>query len=127
MSEKKPKRIQRKRVRGYNMQEHSQAVNGLPAVSITRPGKWGNPFAIEPLGYKGLYMIKNINTGCYVMANAFSKQDAVKTAVEKYREYIHLSAFDPADKEVLRGQNLACFCKEGEPCHGDVLLEWANS
>jgi hypothetical protein len=26
----------------------------------------------------------------------------------------------------LRGKNLACWCKIGEPCHGDFLLKLAN-
>jgi hypothetical protein len=26
----------------------------------------------------------------------------------------------------LRGKNLACWCKLGDPCHADVLLELAN-
>ena len=26
----------------------------------------------------------------------------------------------------LRGHDLCCFCKEGDPCHGDVLLKYAN-
>ena len=26
----------------------------------------------------------------------------------------------------LAGKNLACWCKPGEPCHADVLLEIAN-
>ena len=26
----------------------------------------------------------------------------------------------------LRGKPLACWCKAGAPCHGDVLLEIAN-
>lgn len=26
----------------------------------------------------------------------------------------------------LRGKDLACWCKEGEPCHADILLELAN-
>jgi hypothetical protein len=30
------------------------------------------------------------------------------------------------DLSELRGKNLACFCKIGEPCHADVLLELAN-
>lgn len=30
-------------------------------------------------------------------------------------------------KEQLRGKNLACWCKLGEPCHADVLLEIANT
>ena len=28
--------------------------------------------------------------------------------------------------EGLRGKDLACWCKEGDPCHADVLLEIAN-
>ena len=33
---------------------------------------------------------------------------------------------DPAWLDELRGKDLACWCKEGEPCHADVLLEIAN-
>jgi hypothetical protein len=39
----KPVRIQRKRTAGYNMQAVSRAVNGLDCISVTRPGRWGNP------------------------------------------------------------------------------------
>ena len=28
--------------------------------------------------------------------------------------------------EALRGKNLACWCKIGDPCHADVLIELAN-
>ncbi|TBZ68002.1 DUF4326 domain-containing protein [Rhizobium leguminosarum bv. viciae] len=27
----------------------------------------------------------------------------------------------------MRGFNLACWCKPGEPCHADILLEVANA
>jgi hypothetical protein len=27
----------------------------------------------------------------------------------------------------LGGKNLACWCKHGEPCHADVLIEMANA
>jgi hypothetical protein len=27
----------------------------------------------------------------------------------------------------LAGKNLACWCKEGAPCHADVLLDMANA
>jgi len=27
----------------------------------------------------------------------------------------------------LRGKNLACWCKPGDPCHADVLIELANT
>jgi hypothetical protein len=31
-----------------------------------------------------------------------------------------------AIRRELRGKDLACWCKPGEPCHADVLLELAN-
>lgn len=30
------------------------------------------------------------------------------------------------DLAPLRGKNLACWCKEGQPCHADILLRMAN-
>jgi hypothetical protein len=30
------------------------------------------------------------------------------------------------DIRQLRGKNLACWCKPGQPCHADILLELAN-
>jgi hypothetical protein len=29
-------------------------------------------------------------------------------------------------RATLRGKNLACWCKIGDPCHRDVLLDIAN-
>jgi len=37
-------------------------------------------------------------------------------------------AFDPVRIAAeLRGKNLACWCRIGEPCHADVLLSLANA
>jgi hypothetical protein len=41
-----PKRIQRKRVKGFDLQATSRVLNGLHAVSVTRPGQFGNPFKV---------------------------------------------------------------------------------
>ena len=118
----KPKRIQRKRTKGYNMQEYSRAVNGLEAVSVTRPGRWGNPFRVERCDLEYLVTRRGM-----VLSFHANKKAAVRASIDMFEHYVYLSAFDPSDKELLRGKNLACFCKEGEPCHGDVLLKWANS
>jgi hypothetical protein len=32
-----------------------------------------------------------------------------------------------AARSALRGKNLACWCKVGEPCHADYLLGWLNA
>ena len=42
----KPRRMQLSRQAGFNLQEASKALNGLPAKRVTRPGPWGNPFVI---------------------------------------------------------------------------------
>ena len=42
-----PVRMQVSRKAGFNLQDASQAINGLPARLVTRPGPWGNPFSID--------------------------------------------------------------------------------
>lgn len=77
----------------------------LPANTkcVSRPGPWGNPFRV---------LIESVNA---------------EAAVAEYEKYVardpHLRSLIRRD---LRGFNLACFCKEGEPCHADVLLRIAN-
>jgi hypothetical protein len=71
-------------------------------ICVTRPGRWGNPFRVEVAGRQ--------------------------LAVDMYRNYV---LGDPillaAIRSELRGRDLACWCRPGEPCHADVLLELANS
>jgi hypothetical protein len=75
------------------------------AVSVTRPGKWGNPFKIGDPGLK-----------------------TIKDVLECYRNYITMHIKDGAlDISELKGKDLACWCKEGEDCHGSILLEIVNS
>ena len=35
-------------------------------------------------------------------------------------------AKNPKWLDELRGKDLACWCKIGEPCHADILIELAN-
>ncbi len=91
------KRIQRKRTKGWKMPEG--------AIYVGRPGKWGNPYRVGADG------------------------DA-KTCVEKYEQLIMKNIWSFPNVEIirqeLRSKDLACWCREGEPCHGDVLLRLAN-
>lgn len=62
------------------------------------------------------------------LANPFSvKEHGRDEALRLYRE--HLAA-DPALLAAVRaefaGRDLACWCKPGEPCHADILLNIAN-
>ena len=97
-----PRRIQRKRTKGWKMPPNT--------VSVCRPGKWGNPHKVgtivdgKPLSAWGAVAMFNANliTG----ALGYTAKDVIRE---------------------LRGKNLACWCKEGDPCHADVLLKLANS
>lgn len=107
----KPMRIQRKRTRGWRIPENT--------VCVTRPGKWGNLFEVG----------SKVPDYCFERLSGLQKAlfpnrtvvDA-KGAVILFEKF-QLPSMNP---RLLKGKNLACWCKEGEPCHGDVLLEKAN-
>lgn len=94
-----PKRIQRKRTKGWRMPEG--------AVYVGRPTKWGNFRELQ--------------------RHADEWQRGM--AVEEYRlwyssqpaEWLQAAVVAP-----LRGHDLACWCPIDQPCHADVLLELAN-
>jgi hypothetical protein len=101
-----PVRLQLSRRKGYTLQAATIEANGLPAVNVARPGPWGNPYRVGP-----------------AMPAA--------EAVEAFREMWSLMLKGRPDHarrqlDTLRGKNLACWCKPGEPCHADVLLELAT-
>ena len=127
----KPVRIQRKRTKGYNMQEHSRSINGLPAISVCRPGKYGN--WLIPRKSEKQHIVDEIVYEWWVFNRLTgengclcdTKETAIKECVDLFR--IHANSVIRAENiRQLRNHNLACFCKEGDPCHGDVLLELAN-
>ena len=105
------KRIQRLRTKGWRMPEG--------AVYVGRPTKWGNHWTIKQYREAG-----------YDVTDA----DARQTCIEAYRAWITGGTHWAFGGEVppipeiseLRGKNLACWCKEGEPCHADILLELAT-
>ncbi|OHV85914.1 DUF4326 domain-containing protein [Ensifer sp. LCM 4579] len=100
---KKPVRLQLSRRKGFDLQARSLATNGLPAVNVARPGKWGNPNLVTTHGHEG----------------------AVRAFARDLRGGILNFSVEDVRRE-LRGKNLACWCKPGAPCHADVLLEIAN-
>lgn len=93
-----PKRIQRKRTKGWRMPANT--------VSVTRPGRWGNPFK-------------------------FDENSDAAWCVCRFRDWLLFSEqgqfVAKAARRELRGKNLACWCAEDQPCHADVLLQIANT
>lgn len=47
-----PIRLQLSRRKGFNLQAASRAANGLDAVNVARPSKWGNPPARRTWGIR---------------------------------------------------------------------------
>jgi len=100
MGDTTPKRIQRKRTRGWRMPEG--------AIVVTRPTKWGNPYPLK----------------------AAHDALSALIVVAKFEEWLANDPdgrqIAAAAKRELRGHDLACFCDLDEPCHADVLLRIAN-
>lgn len=117
----KPKRIQRKRTKGWKT-----PVN---TVYVGRPTKWGNPFTVGKLVEIDWYFIfEPID-----VLNYFTRYRIIETNDEAVRLFEKYAV--PRLKGIeyhLNGKNLSCFCpiknKNGEyvKCHADVLLKIAN-
>lgn len=101
-----PKRITLSRAKGWRMPENT--------VKVDRSTKWGNPWRIGEVG--PLMRLAPDALGAVWLFSAMLADPEQREAVGY-----------PADITDLRGNNLACWCKQGEPCHADVLLELANS
>jgi len=113
-----PERHQRRRTKGWRKPEG--------AVIVDRTTKWGNPFTISDCretGYTGTDA--QIAARCVEAfrvwlgphwRNNWSGQES-----EAARALIltHLPE--------LRGKDLCCPCPLDQPCHADVLIEFANS
>jgi hypothetical protein len=123
-----PVRLQLSRRKGFSLQAHSRAVNGLPAIMVTRPhsvfqNRWKVGVWSNRLG-------KNLETAA----------EAVACFVNMMEEVPHLAGYA---RERLSGSNLACWCglcvahKKGKPlgavctacapCHADFLIELSNA
>lgn len=103
-----PERIQRQRTKGWRMPPNT--------VSVCRPGPYGNPHTIKAARYAGVQ-----GTDAEVAQHCVNRFRAAWASA--LREY----PYAPFGKVIylgpLIGKNLACWCKPGEPCHADVLIE----
>lgn len=94
-----PKRIQRKRTAGWRMPPN--------ATYVGRPGQFGNYAALR----MGLPRTGQSAANAFALWVENEASDAWKAEVVR----------------VLRGRDIACWCKPGQPCHGDTLLRLANA
>lgn len=110
----RPIRIQLSRTKGWRMPRNT--------VKVDRSTIWGNPFTVSDardLGYYGPGLPEFV-VDCFIRwlrgdRSAWMGEESDTAAA------LILSRLPE-----LRGKNLACWCKPGQPCHADVLLEMVN-
>ena len=151
MSAVRPVRLRLSRAKGFNLQMHSLAMNGLPAVKVDRSTRWGNPFDFRA----GAFCWLALTYGCRgdlagrteASVKAFrewidpgegrrTKSIERRAVFESKRKQIIIQAGEGVSvgeapeleilRQELRGKNLACWCAPSCACHADVLLELAN-
>ena len=120
-----PVRIQRKRTKGFSLQLESIARNGLPCICINRPSKFGNPYRLIKTENHTEIWTAFKPPGISFRHSRYRKTErAREAAIELFRYHIlQKLLYAPNFLDELQGKNLACFCSETLPCHGDVLLE----
>jgi hypothetical protein len=91
----------------------------MPAntIKVDRSTRWGNPFTI---GQNHAHPIRKTT----ILID--NKESSVRTFVA-YLETASGKRLVADAKTELRGRNLACWCKDGDLCHADILLQAANS
>jgi hypothetical protein len=94
-----PKRIQRKRSKGWK--------NPPNTVYVGRGTHWGNPWHVGG----------RLGVGREEAIRRYKK--VVVPLMRGQNKDVYL---DP-----LRGKNLSCWCPLDQPCHADVLLKIANA
>ena len=111
-----PERIQLSRAKGWRMPPNT--------VKVDRSTPWGNDYVVWR-DDEGQWTVSN--GGCHWPVS--SKIEGNRVAVEKFAAAAEKTAahYGGATRLLpLRGKNLACWCRLGEPCHADVLLRLAN-
>jgi hypothetical protein len=98
-----PQRIQLQRTRGWRMPPG--------AVKVDRSTSFGNPFVI----------MDGVTDAAFVAAAFRRWLDGEDPSFPERRAALLRRLSE------LRGNDLACWCKPGAPCHADVLLELANA
>jgi hypothetical protein len=108
----KPTRIQRRRTAGWS------APDG--ALYVGRPSVWSNSWRVGDTGHTVL-------PGGWIDRRPHEPLTQ-QQAVDSYRNArTHDIEYLRRIREQLAGKTLMCWCKVGDPCHGDWLLLVANS
>ena len=109
-----PERIQLRRTKGWRMPPNT--------VKVDRTTPWGNPFLVGSQGpaIRCVYYYVMMICGLHCLSTG------VECGKRQDVAYAALMAAKKDRYAPLRGKNLACWCRPGQPCHADVLIEIAN-
>lgn len=119
-----PKRIQRKRTKGWRMPENT--------IYVGRPTIYGNPFKVSAKFWTNcdfLVEIMNLEQSLYWYKQWMNQENSKVYPVAWNKrnddgDFVLITR--PNLKDLWGYTALACWCKEGEPCHADVLIELLN-
>jgi hypothetical protein len=108
----KPQRIQLSRARGWRMPPNT--------IKVDRTTKFGNPFRVT----SRRRAIECVYLFCMMVSGYICLTDG---DVDAQRELVGVLKECKRNRWApLRGKNLACWCRIGEPCHADILLQIVN-
>jgi len=116
-----PKRIQRKRTKGWRMPEG--------AVYVGRPTMFGNPVAVDERctakqAVQAYRFFLRASQAKLLRSTVYEDRTPAPMAglgMILWREKVKRALPD------LRGKDLVCWCPLDKPCHADVLLQLANA
>ena len=122
---REPQRIQLSRAKGWRMP--------FLTVNVARPTIWGNPFYVSKWRDAAtcVALYRDSVQGIWNPATSEHLPQAWQGYAEhtewhqRWRKRMNCSPIEWVPH--LRGMHLACWCKLGEPCHAQVLLELANA
>ena len=111
-----PKRIQRRRTRGWRMSYGAKAVG--------RPGPFGNPFMVsEDCSAERCVLFFRECLERAMRGEPFPASPRGGALSQAVMQHFQTMARRLPE---LRGHDLACWCSLFSVCHADVLLELAN-
>ena len=116
-SDMEPKRIQRKRTKGWRMPEG--------AVYVGRPSRYGNPWVVA--AQRRTWLAEAAHRHPYAVHNPVERTYLGTFVSEERARYWATQAFRrdfDGDLEPLRGHDLVCWCPEA--CGVDVDLGWGE-
>lgn len=98
--------------------------------------RWGSPFRTKLVGDRWFCVWNGAELGLadyrppgWTDISCENRSEAGQLALEAFSDWITSTACSKLLNRVtkaLRGFNLVCHCKQGFPCHGQVLIELVN-